>query len=152
MRRFEGKSATDIIDELNMQPIEQEGAYWAPGDRIDTMNCILALITNTPEGFSALHKLAVDEGWQWLAGDSVRMLLLAPDGSGREVELDENNSQVIVAREHWQGASTTGDWSLISCWCAPAFEAAIFTLGHRKEMQAHYPAFAHRIQELTRID
>jgi predicted cupin superfamily sugar epimerase len=149
---FEGKSASEIISALQMQPIEGEGAYWAPGDRIATMNCIMALVVNSPEGFSAMHRLQLDEGWQWLGGAPLSMLQLNPDGSGREIVLDENHPQVIVPTDVWQGASTDGEWTLISCWCSPAFEVELFELGARESLLEKYPSFASRIKELTRVN
>jgi predicted cupin superfamily sugar epimerase len=149
---FEGSSASEIIDALQMQPIEDEGAYWALGDRIATMNCIMALVVNSHEGFSAMHRLQLDEGWQWLGGAPLSMLQLNEDSTGREVTLDASHPQVIVPQGVWQGASTTGDWTLISCWCAPAFEVELFELGERDSLIAKYPSFSHRIEELTRVN
>ncbi len=148
---FAGKSASDIIASLNMQPIEDEGAYWGLGDRIGTMNSIFALITNTPEGFSALHRLQLDEGWQWLGGAAATMLQLNEDGTSREVVLDENHQQVIVPRNVWQGALTHGEWTLVSCWCSPAFEPELFELGERDALLAKYPSQETLIKELTRV-
>lgn len=147
MQWFAGKSAQEMIAELGMQPIAGEGAYWAPGDRITTMNCIYALMTDEYQGFSAMHLLDLDEGWQWLAGAPLTMLQLNADGTSREIQLDQNNSQVIVPRGVWQGAKTQGEWTLVSCWCSPAFEEELFHLGERSSLIAQYPAAEQLIKE-----
>jgi predicted cupin superfamily sugar epimerase len=80
------------------------------------------------------------------------MLQLNSDGSSRELQLDHNNTQVIVPRGVWQGAKTQGEWTLVSCWCAPAFEEELFHLGERSSLIAQYPEAHQLIKELTRID
>ena len=122
----------------------------APGPRTLNLSSITSLITDAPDGFSAMHVLSIDEGWQWLAGAPLTMLQLHPDGSTSEHTLDAGNRQLVVPAGVWQGASTTGEWTLIACWCAPAFEWEHFTLGVRAELSAAYPSASQRIEELTR--
>lgn len=147
---FLNATADDVIAALQMQPLEHEGAFWAPGPRTPHLSSITSLITNAAEGFSALHVLSIDEGWQWLAGAPLEMLQLHSDGSTTAHTLDADNPQLIVPAGVWQGASTTGEWTLIACWCAPAFEWEHFTLGDRTQLTTAYPHAAARIEELTR--
>jgi predicted cupin superfamily sugar epimerase len=148
---LESLSANEVKSLFEMQPIEDEGAFWAPGTRNSEMNSILALITSEPDGFSAMHKLNLTEGWQWLAGAPLEMLQLHP-GRSEKMLLDRENSQALVGIGIWQGAKTLGDWTLISCWCAPAFEYELFELGKRDELCALYPEVADLITELTRVN
>jgi predicted cupin superfamily sugar epimerase len=148
---FAGASAQEVIDALGLLPLEHEGAFWAPGPRTKNLNSIHALITNAADGFSALHLLTVDEGWEWLGGAPASMLRLNQDGTGSETILDSSNTKLIVEVDVWQGTSTLGDWTLVSCWCSPAFEWENFTLGDRDELTAKYTEFSDRIKELTRI-
>ena len=148
---LESLSANEVKSLFEMQPIEDEGAFWAPGTRNSEMNSILALITNEPNGFSAMHKLNLTEGWQWLAGAPLEMLQLHP-GRSEKILLDRENSQALVGIGIWQGAKTLGDWTLISCWCAPAFEYELFELGKCDELCALYPEVADLITELTRVN
>jgi len=148
---LESLSANEVKSLFEMQPIEDEGAFWAPGTRNSEMNSILALVTNEPNGFSAMHKLNLTEGWQWLAGAPLEMLQLHP-GRSEKMLLDRENSQALVGIGIWQGAKTLGDWTLISCWCAPAFEYELFELGKRDELCALYPEVADLITELTRVN
>jgi len=149
--KLRGATAAEVIATLGLLPLDHEGAFWAPGPRTPTLNTITALVTAAADGFSAMHILEVDEGWQWLAGDPASMLQLRPDGSGDETELNATNSQLIVSRGVWQGTSTLGSWTLVSCWCSPAFEWEHFSLGERDALTAQYPEFSTRIKELTRI-
>lgn len=144
------KSAAEVIEYLNLQPLDHEGAYWGPGPRNRDLSVIFALLTDTPEGFSAMHALAVTEGWQWLAGSPTSMLQLHPDGSGYEFILDATSTQLIVPQHVWQGASTLGAWSLFSCWCAPGFEWSHFRLGDRTDLIGSHPQFETQITRLTR--
>lgn len=147
---LESLLADEVKSLFEMQPISDEGAFWAPGTRTREMNSILALVTNRPDGFSALHKLQLTEGWQWLAGAPLEMLQLH-DGKSEKIVLDRANSQALVGIGVWQGAKTLGEWTLISCWCAPAFEYELFELGNRDELCALYPEVADLITELTRV-
>ena len=147
---LETLSADEVKSLFEMQPIRDEGAFWAPGTRNGEMNSILALVTNEPDGFSAMHKLQLTEGWQWLAGAPLEMLQLH-SGRSEKVLLDRANSQTLVGIGVWQGAKTLGEWTLISCWCAPAFEYELFELGMRDELCALYPEVADLITELTRV-
>lgn len=143
-------TAEELIADLAMTPIPEEGAWFAPGPRTRDLSAITLLLTGGPDGFSALHRLAVDEGWQWLAGAPAALLRLAPDGGGDQTILDEDHSQALVPSGTWQGGATRGDWTLLACWCAPAFEPQHFVLGDRAGLTAAYPGFAGEVAALTR--
>lgn len=143
-----GRPAAEVIERLELEPLPAEGGFWKAGPRTELLNSILYFMT--PTGFSALHKLEVVEGWQWLAGDACRMLQLIPAGGEVEIELGPASVQTIVEPGVWQGCTTSGDWTLVSCWCSPAFTDAAFTLGARAELTKQYPQVASRIEELTR--
>lgn len=148
---FTGATAEEVIAALGLQPLEHEGAFWAPGPRTAGLSSITSLITNAADGFSALHVLSIDEGWQWLGGAPLDMMHLHPDGRATTHTLDADNRQLVVPAGVWQGASTRGEWTLIACWCSPAFEWEHFTLGDRAQLTAAYPQSAARIKELTRV-
>ena len=59
-------------------------------------------------------------------------------------------SQFLVRRGTWMGASTLGAWTLLSCWCSPAFRPEHFELGDRDLLTAGYPSYATEIAALTR--
>jgi mannose-6-phosphate isomerase-like protein (cupin superfamily) len=89
------------------------------------------------------------------------MLLLYPDGHGRNVTLGANvlageSPQLTVPRGVWQGsaprASAPGSYSFVGTQMSPAFDAADFEIGYRDELQRSYPAFANEITHLTRTE
>lgn len=148
-------TAEDVVRRLGLAP-HPEGGYfletWRSAEGLGT--AILYLLT--PEGFSAMHRLAKDEVWHHYAGASVEMLLLA-EGEGRGVRLGpdvhgDESPQVVVARGTWQGARVADDgaWALVGCTVTPAFEYEDFELGAREELVAAWPAFAETIRRLTR--
>ncbi|HQF03222.1 MAG TPA: cupin domain-containing protein [Phycicoccus sp.] len=144
------RTAEQIIRDLKMQPISGEGAWFAPGPRTQELSSITVLLTDQPDGFSAMHSLTIDEGWQWLDGAPVALLRLRRGGRGVLNLLDDKNRQILVRRGDWQGAAPMGPWSLVSCWCSPAFRDQHFTLGDADALTAAYPDFANEIRTLTR--
>lgn len=148
--RFEGATAEHIIATLGMQPIEGEGAFFAMGPRTTGLSSITALLTDSPEGFSAMHRLTVDEGWQWLDGAALDLVRLHADGAIDTVVLGPVTPQALVRAGTWQGASASGRWSLIACWCSPAFTPEVFELGRRDDLLAAYPGCRATIERLTR--
>ena len=140
----------EIIARYDMMPIPHEGGWFAAGPRTQDLSNILVLLTSDPEGFSAMHRLDIDEGWTWLDGDPVALLRLRRGGRGVLNLLDRRNRSILVRNGDWQGAATLGSWSLISCWCSPAFRERHFHLGDRDELTGAYPEFATEIATLTR--
>lgn len=143
-------AAAEIVAELNLQPLPDEGGFWAPGVRLGEMNCIYFLMTGAADGFSALHRLEVTEGWQWLAGAPARMVQLSETTGLSELSLSSEDAQTIVPVGVWQGARTLGDWTLVSCWCAPAFTEEIFELAMPEDLISRWPEHAAVIREFTR--
>lgn len=146
-RELTGLGWAEVVARLDLVPLPVEGGYWAPGPRTAEMNAIFFLMT-AGDGFSAMHRLTVTEGWQWLAGAPAAMLQL---GSAAEsLPLSATVPQQIVPAGVWQGCRSEGEWTLVSCWCAPAFTEDCFSLGIRTELEAAYPAAAAEIARLTR--
>lgn len=150
MIELSGLSAADVVTRLGLVPLPDEGGYWKDGFRTNEMNSILFLMTDSVEGFSALHRLKITEGWQWLAGAPVRMLQFQSETDAKVQVLAETNSQTVVAIDTWQAARTTGNWSLVSCWCAPQFTDEMFELGNRASLINEFPALADLVEEFTR--
>jgi hypothetical protein len=83
------RTAEQIIRDLKMQPISGEGAWFAPGPRTQELSSITVLLTDQPDGFSAMHSLTIDE-----AGSGSRRALPCPTASrwsGVLNLLDERN-------------------------------------------------------------
>lgn len=155
-------TAEDVVRLLGLQPLDREGGFFrrtaegpvdAPGGRC-RWSSILFLIT--PDGFSALHRLASDEIWTFIAGDAVESLRLR-EGHGEWVRLGLAPDagicvQDVVRAGTWQGTRLVrgGRWALVSCVVVPGFVWPDFALGDRAALTADWPAFAEAIAELTR--
>ena len=147
------RPAEQVIEELRMRPLPDEGAFYVEGPRTQELSSVLVLLTAAPEGFSAMHRLTVDEGWQWLEGAPTALLRLHESprrNRGTLSLLDATRRQMLVRRGVWQGAATLGDWSLVSCWCSPAYRPQHFTLGERAPLVERFPEYAAEIAALTR--
>ena len=150
-----------IVDLLGMQA-HPEGGYFVETWRSDEQADGRALGTAiyfllTPEGFSAMHRLASDEIWHHYAGGAVEMLLLHPDGKGETRQLGQDlargdRPQTQVPRGTWQGARVLGDapWALVGCTVTPGFAFEDFALAERDVLLATWPEHAEAIRRLTR--
>ena len=165
-------SPEEIIKLLDLKPLEIEGGYFRETYRsIDiisrealpsfyqTARCFGTAIYYllTPDNFSALHKVNSDEIFHFYLGGPVEMLLLFPDGTGREVILGQDIQngqlvQLVVPRGVWQGASLQqgGKYALLGTTVSPGFEYEDFVLGQCESLSAVYPQYTKRISELTR--
>ncbi|HEU5240549.1 MAG TPA: cupin domain-containing protein [Ornithinibacter sp.] len=144
------ETAEQVIRRLRMKPIPEEGAWIVEGPRTQELSASTVLLANRPDGFSAMHRLTIDEGWQWLDGAPAALLRLRRGGSGVLNYVGPQTSQFLVRHGTWMGASTLGDWTLISCWCSPAFRPEHFELGDRDDLVEQYPGYATEITALTR--
>jgi predicted cupin superfamily sugar epimerase len=160
----ETHTAEEVARLFQLAPLEPEGGYFRrtaeaelilPGTDRRAWSVIYFLVT--PAGFSALHRLDTDEIWSFLAGDPLESLRLAPDGSGKVVQLglDPAAGEVpldVVRAGTWQGTrlGQDGRWALVSCVVAPEFRWSDFVLGDRAALTAAYPAFGGEIRALTR--
>lgn len=156
-------TAHEVVRLLKLEPLDQEGGYFRrtgesamalpSGKRAWSM--IYSLIT--PEGYSALHRLASDEVWCFHAGDPLESLRLRSDGSGEWVKLGVNPAagerpQDVVPAQTWQGTRLAqgGRWALVTCVVAPEFVWSDFELGPRETLVASHAGFADDILALTR--
>jgi predicted cupin superfamily sugar epimerase len=104
-----------------------------------------------------MHRLRSDEVFHFYAGDSVEMLQLFPDGSGRTIIIGNDltqgqQPQVLVERGVWQGSRLVpgGRWALLGCTVSPGFEYEDYDSSSRDELTARWPTFAEMIASLTR--
>jgi predicted cupin superfamily sugar epimerase len=104
-----------------------------------------------------MHRLPFDEIYHFYAGDTVELLLLFPDGSGRVIKLGSDilageDPQVLVPAWAWQGSrlSPGGRFALLGTTMAPGFDLQDYQSGDRNHLKRQYPCHADRIKELTR--
>jgi hypothetical protein len=106
-------TAAEIIARLELRPHPEGGHY--------------------RETFRDWHRIDAVETWHYYAGSPLT-LRIAHDGcSQHEVRLGADlvsgeRPQAIVPADAWQMAETTGEWTLVGCTVAPAFEFAKFEL------------------------
>jgi predicted cupin superfamily sugar epimerase len=75
------------------------------------------------------------EVWHFYAGAPLRLRI----SDGRTVDeqvlgadLDSGQRpQIVVPREAWQAAESTGDWTLVGCTVAPGFQFSGFELADK---------------------
>lgn len=156
-------TAWEVVRLLQLEPLDHEGGYFRrtgesaavlpSGKRAWSMIYFLV----TPEGFSAMHRVAEDEIWAFHAGDPLESLRLKPDGTGEWVKLGLNlahgeRPQDVVPAQTWQGTRLApgGRWALATCVVAPEFRLSDFELGGREALCTAYPDFADGIRALTR--
>jgi len=154
----------DLVAHYGLEPIPREGGRfrqtWSGPARPDGRpegTAIVALLTDAPGDFSALHRLPADEIWHFYLGDPLRLLLLAPDGTAREPVLGPDvlggqHLQLTVPAGTWMGARVAagGAWSFFGCTMAPGFTYEGYEHGDRAELTARHPERAALIAELSR--
>ncbi|SDI46790.1 hypothetical protein SAMN04488026_100383 [Aliiruegeria lutimaris] len=80
------------------------------------------------------HKVDATEIWRFYAGDPLILSMSASEaGPCSEQWLGPNiaarqSPQIIVPKDHWQSARTSGDWALVGCTVSPGFTFDGFTL------------------------
>ncbi|WP_282607426.1 cupin domain-containing protein [Pelagibius sp. Alg239-R121] len=79
------------------------------------------------------HRVDAVEIWHWYAGAALD-LGISEDGTSTRTERLGNDliagekPQVIIPAQAWQSAESYGDWTLVGCTVAPAFEFEGFEL------------------------
>ena len=145
----------ELRHQLRLEPIPVEGGWFRVTWRSPDAGAIVALFTEEPDGFSAMHRLTITELWFFHAGDPFRLVVLRPDGRSAEVVLGADVAQgqvpqIAVERGTWMGGAPLGRWSLISTVTVPPFEDEAFTAGSRAALVAAYPDRRDDIERLTR--
>lgn len=83
---------------------------------------------------SSWHRLTdAVEIWHWHAGGPLELSVAAPNALAQIVRLGPGvlsgeEPQAVVPIGHWQSARPLGDWALMGCTVAPAFEFEKFEL------------------------
>lgn len=128
--------AQQIIAALNLSPHPEGGWYrqtWvADGPDRPVGTAIYFLLQG--DHLSHWHRVDAVEIWHFHAGAPLILSLSETvSGPGSELVLGPDilagqRPQGIVPKDWWQAATTTGDWTLVSCTVSPGFEFAGFTL------------------------
>jgi predicted cupin superfamily sugar epimerase len=152
-----------IIEHYKLEPLPVEGTLFTSTYRSTQEleggkpcgTAIIAMYCEAPRSHSLFHRLAADEIWHFYAGDPLRLVLLYPEGSSRDVimgsdPLKDQQVQFVIPAGVWQAGHVLngGRYSLFGCTMAPGFTDDIFEGGTREALLALYPDQADDINRL----
>lgn len=155
-------TAEDIIHQLGLEPLPDEGGYFREtyrSDKIDAPATIFGIQSQNPRvistaiyylvvpnSFSALHRVKSDEVFHFYGGDPVEMVQIDESGNLRKFILGSDflngqSPQVVVRKGTWQGLRLMkgGAWALMGTTMSPGFEFSDFELGNREQMIKAFP-------------
>lgn len=153
-----------IIDHYHLQPLPVEGTLFVStyrsaqeyenGKPVGT--AMIGMYCDEPRSVSLFHKLKYDEVWHFYGGDPLRLVLLYPDGTSRDVVMGGDPFkgqlvQFIIPAGVWQAGHMVqgGRYSLFGCTVAPGFTGDIFEGGTRETLLQLYPDRADDINQLS---
>jgi uncharacterized protein len=111
-------------------------------------------LIDSPENFSAFHRIQSDEMWHFYAGDELTVHVITPEGTYSPIRLGPAHGfQAVVPAGCWfsSGVERAGAWALVGCTVAPGFDFADFELASRKGLTAMYPQHRDLIAQFTRV-
>ena len=156
-----------LIEHYNLKPLPVEhtlfSSTYRSKEEFDSgkpyCNAIVALYCNEPDSVSLFHKLPADEIWHFYSGDPLRLILLYPDGSSKDVimgndPLKGQNVQFVVPAGVWQAGHMLdgGNYSLFGCTMSPGFTDDMFEGGTREYLTSLYPERADDIARLSCVE
>ena len=150
-----------LIEHFHLTPLPVEGTLFTSTWRSAQQfgggkpfgTAMIGMYCDDPLSVSRFHRLPVDEAWHFYAGDPLRLILLYPDGSSRDVimgnePLKGQRVQFVVPAGVWQAGHMldSGRFSLFGCTLAPGFTNDMFESGTREQLLPAYPDRADDIQ------
>ncbi|WP_170414013.1 cupin domain-containing protein [Ruegeria atlantica] len=128
-------TAQQIIEHLKLEQ-HPEGGWFRETWRADnagraTGTCIYFLLAAGES--SHWHRVDATEIWLYHSGAPLILSLSATDDGPAtdhllSPDLSQGAPQLIVPKNHWQAARTTGEYTLVSCTVSPGFEFDGFEL------------------------
>jgi predicted cupin superfamily sugar epimerase len=147
-----------LIHHYKFQPLPAEGTLFVSTYRSKKEfengkpygTAMIGMYCDEPRSLSLFHRLSADEVWHFYGGDPLRLVLLYPDGSSKDVILSSENVQTLVPAGVWQAGHMLegGVYSLFGCTVAPGFTGDMFEGGTQKALLPLYPDRAKDIQIL----
>ncbi len=143
-----------LIDHYHLAPLPTERTLFLSTYRSTTElddgkpfgTAMIGMYCKEPASHSLFHRLPVDEVWHFYGGDPLRLVLLYPDGSSRDVimgsePLKGQQVQFVIPAGVWQAGDVAegGLYSLFGCTMAPGFTGDMFEGGTREQLAALYP-------------
>jgi predicted cupin superfamily sugar epimerase len=104
-----------LVEHYKLEPLPIEETLFVStyrsdqefGDGKPWCNAIIALYCDEPRSVSRFHKLPVDEVWHFYGGDPLRLVLLYPDGSSKDV---------IMGNDPLKGHYVRGSSGRLASW------------------------------------
>lgn len=132
-------TADEIIARLGLQPHPEGGhfreTFRAPdveGSRGRGASTAIFFLLKAGER-SHWHRVDADEVWHHYAGAPLELSMSDGGKATRHLRLGTDFTigelpQIVVPRGVWQAARSLGNWTLVGCTVAPAFDFAGFEL------------------------
>ena len=128
-------TAEEIIERFNLIPHPEGGhfceTFRAPSPK-GTRSAVTAIYYLLKRGeVSAWHRIDAVEIWHHYAGDPLQLQISV---DGKQVTnkklgfVDDGEPHIVVPTGAWQSARSEGEWTLVGCTVAPAFEFDGFEL------------------------
>jgi predicted cupin superfamily sugar epimerase len=131
-------TAAEIVARLQLKPHPEGGHYREtyrdapPGGGRGAVTAIYYLLASGE--VSAWHRVTdAAEIWHYHAGAPLLLSVAAPHARAQLVRLGGDvlagqEPHWVVPANHWQCARSLGDWTLVGCTVAPAFEFTKFEM------------------------
>ncbi|HEV8581485.1 MAG TPA: cupin domain-containing protein [Thermoanaerobaculia bacterium] len=137
MVRGDPLTAEEIVRLLGLRPHPEGGFFCetfraaAPNGGRGASTAIYYLLRRGE--VSAWHRVDADEVWHYYAGSPLELTLAAEGQERYGMRLGQDlaageRPQAVVPAGVWQSARSLGDWTLVGCTVAPAFEFAGFEM------------------------
>ncbi len=156
----------ELIDKYQLEPLEQEGGYFAPVYRSErqfdhqgqqrSLGSHIYYYLNSDD-FSAWHRVDCDELWHFYGGSDCILHLFTEQGDLSCVKLGDlgNGAQVchLVPAGTWMAAEVGCEnaYVFLGCTCMPAFSEVSWEVAQRDNLIAQFSQHRDIIQRLTRV-
>ena len=125
-------TAQEVIAELGLQP-HPEGGHFVESFRDRSVAgergavTVIYFLLKSGE-VSRWHRVDAVEVWHWYAGAPLKLRIAELEGTTPKEHLLGSNvlagarPHAVVPANAWQSARSLGDWTLVGCTVAPAFQ------------------------------
>ena len=131
-------TADQIIKFLQLQPHPEGGWYkqtWKSEDTLSGRASGTSIYFLLKAGeISHWHKIDSVEIWHYYDGSPLILRIANEDNTEIATKIlgpnlaKSQSPQILVNKNLWQSAETTGDYTLVGCTVSPGFEFSKFTL------------------------
>ena len=135
-------TADQIIKFLQLQPHPEGGWYkqtWKSEDTLSGRASGTSIYFLLKAGeISHWHKIDSVEIWHYYDGSPLILRIANEDNNEIATKIlgpnlaKSQSPQILVNKNLWQSAETTGDYTLVGCTVSPGFEISKFTLAPKK--------------------